>query len=168
MARPAKHPLGPLVVMAHVDSPVWGRVYAAGITAVAVAVLVVAARLTPDDSHMGTHRQMGLPPCGFVAITGLPCPTCGMTTAFVCVTHGQLRAALRAQVAGALLAIATAVVGVAAAFCMMTGRYPTLNWYRVDAARLVYWVALMLVAAWGLTIALGLLDGSLPVRWPEG
>lgn len=164
MARPAGHRLGPLVVMARLDAPFWGRVYAAGVAAVAVALLIVAARLTPNDRHMGTHRQLGLPPCGFVAMTGLPCPTCGMTTAFACVTRGHLRAALRAQVAGTFLAIGTAIAGVAAGFCLVTGRYPTLNWYRVDAARLVYWLALMLVGAWGLSIALGLLDGSLPVR----
>lgn len=164
MARPTKHRLGPLLVMARLEAPFWGRLYAAGIAAVALALLVVASRLTPNDRHMGTHRQLGLPPCGFVALTGLPCPTCGMTTAFVCVTHGQLRAALRAQVAGTLLAIGTAVVGMAAALCVVTGRYPTLNWYRVDAVRLVYWAALALVAAWGVGIALGLLDGSLPAR----
>lgn len=164
MARPAGHRLGPLVVMARVDAPVWGRVYAAGVAAAAVGILIVAARLTPSNDHLGTHRQLGLPPCGFVAITGLPCPTCGMTTAFACVTHGRLLAALRAQVAGTFLAIGTVVVGVAAAVCVVTGRYPMLNWYRVDAARLVYWLALMLVGAWGLCIALGLLDGSLPVR----
>ena len=164
MARPAGHSLGPPVVMARVDGPLWGRVYAAGVAAAAIGLLIVASRLTPSDRHMGTHRQLGLPPCGFVAMTGLPCPTCGMTTAFACVTHGSFLAALRAQVAGTCLAIFTAVAGVAAACCVVTGRYPTLNWYRVDAARLVYWLALMLVGAWGLSIALGLLDGSLPAR----
>ena len=31
---------------------------------------------------MGTHQQLGLPPCNFVTLTGYPCPACGMTTSF--------------------------------------------------------------------------------------
>ena len=46
------------------------------------AVLVVAALLTPSPIGHSTHTQLGLPPCGFLVMTGLPCPGCGMTTAF--------------------------------------------------------------------------------------
>jgi len=45
-------------------------------------VLAVARWLTPDASGVGTHVQLGLPPCGFLAATGVPCPSCGLTTAF--------------------------------------------------------------------------------------
>jgi hypothetical protein len=45
-------------------------------------VLAIARRVTPDASGLGTHVQLGLPPCGFLAATGLPCPACGLTTAF--------------------------------------------------------------------------------------
>ncbi len=72
--------MGPVVVRVRVDNPVWGRLYAGGLALAAVVILVVAARLAPSDRHLGTHRQLGLPPCGFVAMTGFPCPTCGMTT----------------------------------------------------------------------------------------
>jgi len=34
----------------------------------------------------------------------------------------------------------------------------------VNPTRFVWWVIVLLVAAWGLKIATGLLDGSLPVR----
>jgi hypothetical protein len=47
-----------------------------------VAVLAIARRVAPDPSGLGTHVQLGLPPCGFLAWTGLPCPACGLTTAF--------------------------------------------------------------------------------------
>ncbi len=41
--------------------------------------------------------------CPFKALTGAPCPTCGMTHAFVALAHGDLGHALAASPAGALL-----------------------------------------------------------------
>src|SRR6266545_4055966 len=43
-------------------------------------------------------------PCPWKALTGIPCPTCGMTHAFVHLAHAELAAALSASPAGALLA----------------------------------------------------------------
>lgn len=42
--------------------------------------------------------------CPARALTGLPCPTCGMTHAFVAAAHGNVSAAVAASPAGALLA----------------------------------------------------------------
>jgi uncharacterized protein DUF2752 len=59
--------------------------------------------------------------CPFRALTGLPCPTCGMTHAFVHLARGEVSLALHASPAGALLAAlawgfaAAAVVRLAAA-----------------------------------------------------
>lgn len=59
------------------------------------AVLLVAARFVPF--HL-------FPPiCGLRNATGLPCPTCGMTRAFVRVTHGDLQGALQVSPLGAVL-----------------------------------------------------------------
>jgi hypothetical protein len=43
-------------------------------------------------------------PCPFLATTGHPCGTCGMTHAFVYLAHGQLAQAFRWSPLGALLA----------------------------------------------------------------
>ncbi len=43
-------------------------------------------------------------PCPFLAFTGHPCGTCGMTHAFVYLAHGQVLRALRWSPLGALLA----------------------------------------------------------------
>ena len=67
--------------------------------------LAVACLLIPDPSGRGTHQQLGLPPCTIVAVFGKPCPTCGMTTSWAHVVRGQVREALRANVAGAALAV---------------------------------------------------------------
>lgn len=73
-----------------------------------LAVLVTAALLSPSGSGMGTHRQLGLPTCGWVAAMGVPCPTCGMTTAFASAAHMQPGRSFIAQPMGALLALAAA------------------------------------------------------------
>ena len=49
----------------------------------ALAPLVIAAALSPSNAGHGTHRQLGLPACGWQTNMGLPCPTCGMTTSFL-------------------------------------------------------------------------------------
>jgi hypothetical protein len=51
-----------------------------------------------------THLQLGLPPCTFSRMTGAPCPSCGMTTSFALLMHGDLLNSLRANAVGTLLA----------------------------------------------------------------
>jgi len=82
----------------------------AGVAAAVLGgVLVVAASLTPSPLGHSTHEQLGLPACAFLAATGRPCPTCGMTTAFANMAHGSPLTALMTQPMGAILALATAV-----------------------------------------------------------
>ncbi len=81
-----------------------------GVALALVAVFVVAALLNPyheDGSplRMATHQKMGLPPCTFFDKTGLPCPSCGMTTSFSLLMHGDLANSLRANWVGTLLAL---------------------------------------------------------------
>src|SRR6476646_7286074 len=52
------------------------------ISGACLAVLLVAARLNPDPAGESTHTQLGMNRCQFLAQTGLPCPSCGMTTSF--------------------------------------------------------------------------------------
>ncbi|HLJ12412.1 MAG TPA: DUF2752 domain-containing protein [Planctomycetaceae bacterium] len=70
---------------------------------------VLAFALRPDPRGFGTHQSLGLPPCTFRALFGIPCPSCGMTTSFSHFIHGNLRQALRANAAGVLLAIVCAL-----------------------------------------------------------
>ena len=77
------------------------RVWAVAAVGCAI-VLGIAVYLKPNPAGLGTHRGLSehLPPCGFVVTTGLPCPTCGMTTAFSNTVRGRLIAAVLAQPAG--------------------------------------------------------------------
>jgi hypothetical protein len=67
------------------------------------AVLAIAATLDPDVRGYGTHAQLGLPPCGFLLLTGARCPGCGLTTAFAHAIRGDWMLAADANPFGVLL-----------------------------------------------------------------
>jgi hypothetical protein len=68
----------------------------------------VAFWLEPDPRGFGTHQKLGLPPCLFQLLFGIPCPNCGMTTSFAYFIRGDLRQAAHANFAGLVLAIVCA------------------------------------------------------------
>lgn len=54
---------------------------------------------------------VGWPPhCVFRAVTGVPCPFCGMTTAMLALSHGDIGGALAANPGAPLLAVAFVVL----------------------------------------------------------
>lgn len=59
--------------------------------------------LTPDGRGYGTHTQLGLPACSFQKTTGIPGPSCGMTTSFSHMSSGNLLQAVRANFFGVLM-----------------------------------------------------------------
>lgn len=97
------------------------RGLAGGLALACGSVLVVASRLFPDPSGVGTHRQLGLPPCGWMAAGNTPCPTCGMTTAFSAMANAHPLLSLKAQPFGALLALASAVAFWLGLYVLITG-----------------------------------------------
>jgi hypothetical protein len=80
-----------------------------------VGVFVLAWCIHPRDGEgkpllRGTHQQLWLPPCTFQALTGKPCPACGMTTSFSHLVHGDPANSFRANPAGILLAAALIIL----------------------------------------------------------
>lgn len=56
-------------------------------------------------------RIMHLPSiCPFYHLTGLPCPGCGLTRSFVCISHGHLDEALRWHALGPFIFVITIVI----------------------------------------------------------
>jgi hypothetical protein len=86
------------------------------------AMLAIAAWLQPSPTGQGTHRQLGLPPCSFQFLFGLPCPSCGMTTSWAHFVRGQWSAALRANVGGTVLAAVAVVVATVTLVSAVSGR----------------------------------------------
>ena len=130
---------------------------------VCVILLSTAAWLKPDESGMGSHRQLGAPPCIIPTLFGYPCPTCGMTTAFACVVRGRLADAWCAQPAGLVMALATILAAAVSLGVLLTGRVWVVNWYRVSPTWVALAVVLLVMGGWAYKLAVGLISGTLPV-----
>ena len=107
---------------------IWVRLLLVAIATSLAALFVVAGRIDPYDGEgkslrLGTHRQLGLPPCYFMQHFGHPCPHCGMTTSFALLAHGDLVGSARANFVGTLLAIVFATAIVWALMCFVRRRW---------------------------------------------
>ncbi len=112
-------------------------------TAACLTLLAIAIYLQPDSRGYGTHEQLFLLPCGFYKVTSLPCPTCGMTTAYANMVRFRIGAALRAQSFGTLLCVLSTAGGLVGLFCLTAG-IPVL--YRIE--RMSWrWPSIFLVSA---------------------
>jgi len=139
----------------------WGRVLSLGVCAFCLWLMITAIRLTPSPTGMGTHTQLGLDECQFALRTGLPCPSCGMTTSFAWFARANFPASVYVQPMGFLLALATVVTFWAGFYIVMTGR----SVYRlVSLGPSRYYVPLFMtlsIAAWAWKIFIHLhgIDG---------
>ena len=70
-----------------------------------IGLLIVAGTLSPDPSGIGTHEQLGLPPCGIKFAFGVPCPSCGMTTSWSLAVKGRLIDSVQCNAGGFLMAL---------------------------------------------------------------
>ena len=113
-----------------------------------VVLLIVAASLDPEPVGVGTHRQMGLPACGLLVRFGIPCATCGMTTAVCLAVQGRMIDALTVQPAGAVLAVMTSMAAMISAYGLLTGASlgPVVTW--LWRPRLVWAVGGVLIGSW--------------------
>ena len=100
----------------------YGRVVAFLVSFACLSLMIVAAHLTPNPSGMGTHTQLHLDQCQFALRTGLPCPSCGMTTSFAWLSRGNFPAAIYVQPMGAMIALAAIVTFWAGLYIAATGR----------------------------------------------
>jgi hypothetical protein len=128
------------------------RVTSAIVAMFATAILVVAWVLQPSADGLGTHRQLGLPACGWIASADLPCPTCGMTTAFSHAAHGDLPSSFRAQPLGMMLAVGTAIVALAGVWTACSGSMLAPFLAAMLGPRLGWTLGVLLLLAWGWKI----------------
>ena len=124
------------------------RIAAAAIAAACLSILIVAAVLQPSSDGFGTHKQLGLPPCGWVLAFGKPCMTCSMTTAFAHMARGHVVSGFVTQPMGALLAvIAASAVWIGAHGAIFGSR---TGWLcgKLFTGRIMWPFLGMLLAAW--------------------
>lgn len=118
-----------------------------------LCLLLLAAVLRPADNGLGTHQQLGLPPCSARVIFGVRCPTCGMTTAWANVMHGRIGDALRANVAGTALVLAAWLAGPWLLISAWRGRWLLGAPSERSTAALMIGVLVWMLVEWGIRVA---------------
>ena len=117
-----------------------------------LGLLIVARVLEPDPSGVGTHQQLGFPPCGFLVAFGITCPSCGMTTSWSLATRGQLVSSFQSNAGGFLAAVLALPVAIWRLASCYRGRWV---WYRPEPWTLGGLMAAIIVAAmvqWALRV----------------
>jgi hypothetical protein len=104
------------------------------------APLIVAGWLEPSPAGIGTHQQLGLPPCTVQTLWAVRCPACGMTTSWSHFVRGHFASSMRANVGGTLLALIACTAVVVLAVGAMSGTTPRQGW--------------LVALVWGLVLTL--------------
>lgn len=68
-----------------------------------LSCFLILSLLRANPEGFGSHRTLGLPPCIFLSLTGIRCPSCGLTTSVVQILHGKWLEAWRANPTGYLV-----------------------------------------------------------------
>jgi hypothetical protein len=119
----------------------------------AMVLLGLARSIRPDGRGFGTHEQLGLPPCGLMQLAHIPCPSCGMTTAFAHAVRLEVVEAARAQPFGLLLAALAAVAAALGPVAAVAGVRVTGVLSPAGARRLALGFLGGILAAWAYKIA---------------
>lgn len=147
------------------DSPDGGgRRWYVRVVLIIVAILLatifgIATWIQPYDEAgrprtMATHTQLGVPECNFLAWTGKPCPSCGMSTSFALLVRGDVGASLRANWVGTLIALLWALLLPWALLSGLRGRIFFIPRGRGDliATSIVGVFLVLMMVRWGLVL----------------
>jgi hypothetical protein len=103
--------------------PAIDRAVAAAIFLIAAGIVGLLLTLNPDPRGIGTHEQLGMAPCGWAqGPEGIPCPTCGVTTAACQLVHLHPVDAVLTQPFGVALALTGLALAATAVFCLVRQR----------------------------------------------
>jgi hypothetical protein len=137
---------------------IWVRCALVGIALVLIGVFAIALRLDPyKDGKVWreqTHTQMGLPPCTFRTVTGVPCPSCGMTTSFALLVRGDLWNSLCANAAGTLLAAICLAFIPWSLYCALQGRRVLILSFERAFTRVVIAFLVLMLLRWAIVLML--------------
>jgi len=95
-------------------------------------------------------------PCGFKVSRGLPCPTCGYTTALRAFATGHMLKAFTIQPAASLLYVALVASAIIGFYVASSGHYP--HWLRKGLAELTlkhlfFGLVLVVLLGWAVLLA---------------
>jgi hypothetical protein len=128
------------------------RLVALAVAGIALSVLITAVRLTPSPTGMETHLALGLSECGFLKNTGLPCPSCGMTTSFAYFVRGNIAASTYVQPMGMILAIVSGMLVWGGGYIAISGRPAYRMLGVLPGGKVLIGVLVLGLAAWAWKI----------------
>jgi uncharacterized protein DUF2752 len=138
----------PGVTPDHAEYSKFDRAKYIALGAASGAILIVARLLRPSSRGVGTHEQLGLPPCAFLHFTGIPCPSCGLTTSFAHAARLHFYEAFIAQPFGLIL-FCLAALGVPLSFYLV---YSRVSWarlfYSIGGNRAMYIMIALYLLGW--------------------
>jgi hypothetical protein len=126
-------------------------------------VFFIATQVRPfeDDGkpmQQGSHQSIGLPACNFKVWTGMPCPSCGMTTSFAHLVRGNVWYSLRANWVGTGLALFCAALVPWAIASALRGRYYWIRSLEAPIAIGVGVFTVLMLLRWGVVLLLTVFD----------
>jgi hypothetical protein len=125
------------------------RMQATVLFAASGAMLALGRWLEPSPLGLGTHAQLGFPPCLFLKFTGIPCPNCGLTTSFTHAARLQFIQAFLTQPFGLIVFLLAAMTAVFACYSLLTRKPMPIRinpdrkktvWYSLAACYLLGWI----------------------------
>ena len=128
----------------------WSKVVLLVAIATVLALFSLARALRPSPLGYGTHQQLGLPPCSSVALFGIRCPACGMTTAWSYALRGQWIDAWHANAGGLVLVVIALVYIPTFCYYLARGYWSRHGWLSFSLA-LSLSAALLVAAGQWLT-----------------
>lgn len=117
-------------------------------SAIVIGMIVLGALISPDERGYGTHEKLGLPPCGMMEWTGIPCPGCGVTTSVALAANGRFLDSFINQPFGLLCAIGGVFFALWAIWSHFRGRdiYAAVRQFRLG--RWGIWLGVAMGIAW--------------------
>lgn len=155
-------PCCPWVLVSPQGRGLWVRVRGLAVAGPMTAVVVLALAMAPSPAGHGTHRQLGLPACGFMASSGYPCPSCGMTTSMTAMAHGRVDLAIQAQPMGLMLFPMVVLFGALGLWEAVSGR--SQLWRIRPGPWIAYTIVAGLFVGWGVKLAVGIAGGQYPTH----
>jgi hypothetical protein len=118
------------------------------VTSVISAMILVTARLLqPSSRGVGTHEQLGLPPCLFLYLTGIPCPSCGLTTSLAYAARLEFFSSLITQPFGLIVFFLT-IFAIPLSLFLSRRR---ITWSELMQARIVNKLIYLAIALYALS-----------------
>jgi Protein of unknown function (DUF2752) len=114
----------------------------------------------PDGTplRMASHQTLGMPACRFKEATGMPCPSCGMTTSFALLVRGDVVNSLKANWVGTGLAVFCALLIPWCLLSSVRGRYLWVRRIEGPMALFVGVFTVTMLFRWGIVLLLQVFD----------